>query len=196
MKVWSTEHIYEHPWQTVVNAAYRKYPNPMNGSVTGMDIVQQNVENGVLKTERILQSQFHVPAWAARLTGFSGVQYSREYTEIDPTRRQMVLNTRNLNCSSFLHVDERLIYSPSQSDPSKTQLKQEVAVSVNLPAFTDSCEKMFLNTYANNAMKGRNGLEWVIDQLKREYNEISSKVSSEVHGFSSKFLNSKANTSR
>jgi hypothetical protein len=62
MRIWTTEHIYEwvhfafiakhfifmnqslpvfrYPWHTVVNAAFRKYPNPMNLNITAMDIVQ------------------------------------------------------------------------------------------------------------------------------------------------------------
>uniref|UniRef100_A0A915D9U7 PRELI/MSF1 domain-containing protein n=1 Tax=Ditylenchus dipsaci TaxID=166011 RepID=A0A915D9U7_9BILA len=70
MKYWAAEHVYEHPWHTVVNAAYRKYPNPMNRSITAIDVVQQSVDDGVLKTERVLQSQFSIPSWASKLTGF------------------------------------------------------------------------------------------------------------------------------
>ena len=180
MKIWTSEHVYDHPWHTVVNAAYRKYPNPMNGSVIGMDVIEQKLDQGVLKTERILQSHFQIPSWATKLTGFSGVQYSREYTEINPIDRKMILHTRNLNCSSFLCVDERLTYQPLAGDPQKTFLEQEAVVKVNLPAFTDYCEKAFLNSYQSNALKGRKGMEWVIDHLKREYMEISAKVSSEV----------------
>ena len=95
MKIWTSEHVYDHPWHTVVNAAYRKYPNPMNGSVIGMDVIEQKLDQGVLKTERILQSHFQIPSWATKLTGFSGVQYSREYTEINPIDRKMILHTRN-----------------------------------------------------------------------------------------------------
>jgi len=191
MKVWTSEHVYDHPWHTVVNAAYRKYPNPFNLSVTAVDVVQQNIDQGILKTERIMQSQFFVPSWAAKLTGFSGQQYSREYTEIDPISRRMVLFTRNLNCSGFLRVDERLVYKPHESDREKTVLKQEMSVEVDLPAFTGYCEQSFLNSYQSNAEKGRKGMEWVIDQMKlgaREYAGITSKVSSEVHDLSDKLL--------
>ncbi|KAI6203440.1 PRELI/MSF1 domain-containing protein [Aphelenchoides besseyi] len=181
MKIWTSEHTFDHPWTTVVNAAFRKYPNPMNGAIKGIDVVDQNIDAGVLKTERVLQSHFHIPSWATKLTGFSGTQFSREYTEIDPANRVMTLSTRNLNGMNFMRVDERLTYTPDPSNPSRTVLKQEASVVVNLPAFTDYCEKAFINVYQTNALKGRSGVEWVIDQLKREYNTVTNKVSTEVH---------------
>ena len=81
--------------------------------------MEQKLGAGVLKTEKILQSHFHIPQWATKLTGFSGTQYSHEYTEIDPARRSMVLVTRNLNCIRFLRVDERLKYIPHPEDSRK-----------------------------------------------------------------------------
>lgn len=87
-----------------------------------------------------------------------------------------------------MRVDERLTYTPDPNDATRTMLKQEAIVAVNLPAFADYCEKAFLGVYQSNALKGRNGVEWVIDQLKREYNEISAKVSSEVHDLSDKVM--------
>lgn len=188
MKIWTSDHVFDHPWETVVHAAFRKYPNPMNRAVTAIDVVSQDVDKGVIKSERLLQSQFSIPSWATKLTGFSGIQYSHEYTEIDPKKRLMTLATRNLNGISFMRVDERLTYLPDPSDSQKTILKQEASVSISLPAFTDYCEKAFMNVYQANALKGRTGVEWVIESLKREYNEITSKVSSEVHDLSDKVM--------
>lgn len=188
MKIWTSEHTFDHPWDTVVNAAVRKYPNPMNKAITGIDVIRQDVDKGVLKTERILQSHFHIPNWVVKLTGFSGTQYSHEYTEINPASRSMTLATRNLNALGFLRVDEKLVYTPDPANPYRTLLKQEAAVVVSLPAFTDYCEKAFLTAYQTNAVKGRKGVEWVIDHLKREYQELSNKVSHEMHDFSGKVM--------
>ncbi|KAK6031255.1 PRELI-like family protein [Ostertagia ostertagi] len=181
MKIWTSEHVFDHDWETVVTAAWRKYPNPMNQGVTGMDVLRQNLHSGKLLCERIIQSHFHIPSWATKLTGFSGTQYSHEYTVIDPQTKTMALTTRNLNGSHFLRVDEKLTYTPLPDDPSKTILKQEAIVTITLPAFADYCEKTFIGVYSSNAAKGRKGVEWVIDQLKKEYTDISSKISAEVH---------------
>ncbi|PIC54116.1 hypothetical protein B9Z55_003505 [Caenorhabditis nigoni] len=191
MRIWSSEHTFDHEWETVAMAAFKKYPNPLNRAVTGIDVVKQTLEAGKILTERIIQSHFSIPSWATKLTGFSGTQYSHEYTVIDPHRKEFSLTTRNLNGSSFLRVDEKLTYKPDQEDPNKTVLKQDVIVTITLPAFADYCEKTFLSIYSQNASKGRQGVEWVIDNLKKEYEEISKKVStilvsSEVHEMSEK----------
>ena len=60
-------YAFSHPWSTVVHAAYRKYPNPMNGAVTGIDVVRQNYDQGKLQTERIIQSRFSIPTWATKV---------------------------------------------------------------------------------------------------------------------------------
>ncbi|EGT31826.1 hypothetical protein CAEBREN_09876 [Caenorhabditis brenneri] len=186
MRIWSSEHTFDHEWETVAMAAFKKYPNPLNRAVTGIDVVKQTLEAGKILTERIIQSHFSIPSWATKLTGFSGTQYSHEYTVIDPHRKEFSLTTRNLNGSSFLRVDEKLTYKPDQEDPNKTVLKQDVIVTITLPAFADYCEKTFLSIYSQNASKGRQGVEWVIDNLKKEYEAISTKVTSEVHEMSEK----------
>ncbi|CAJ0594221.1 unnamed protein product [Cylicocyclus nassatus] len=196
MKIWTSEHVFEHDWETVVNAAWRKYPNPMNQGVTGMDVLRQTLQAGKILSERLIQSRFQIPSWATKLTGFSGTQYSHEYTVIDPQERTMSLTTRNLNCSSFLRVDEKLTYTPLPEDPSKTILKQEAIVTITLPAFVDYCEKAFIGVYSTNATKGRKGVEWVIDQLKNEYSDISSKVSCEVQGMQEKVMNAFKNVNQ
>ncbi|KIH43019.1 PRELI-like family protein, partial [Ancylostoma duodenale] len=55
-----------HDWETVVNAAWRKYPNPMNQGVTGMDVLRQTLQAGKILSERIIQSHFHIPSWATK----------------------------------------------------------------------------------------------------------------------------------
>ncbi|EYC10666.1 hypothetical protein Y032_0054g2486 [Ancylostoma ceylanicum] len=67
MKIWTSEHVFDHDWETVVNAAWRKYPNPMNQGVTGMDVLRQTLQAGKILSERIIQSHFHIPSWATKV---------------------------------------------------------------------------------------------------------------------------------
>ena len=71
------ERFFSHNWETVVNAAWQKYPNPMNGAVTGIDVVRQQLDKGQILSERVIQSQFHIPSWATKvgnLAAFSQFQ--------------------------------------------------------------------------------------------------------------------------
>jgi len=196
MRMYTSEHVFDHPWEKVVTAAWRKYPNPMNKAVSSIDVLRHELQtNGQLTSERILESEFHVPSWVTKLTGFAGTQYSHETSEIHPEEQTMNLYTRNLNCIHFLRVDETINYLPHPDDKNKTILRQQAVVNVTLPAFGDYCEKTFLSIYKANAEKGRKGLEWVIDAMKKECNEITTMVSNEVHDISGKIMGALASTS-
>lgn len=53
-----------HPWETVAQAAWRKYPNPMNPAVIGTDVVERRVVDGILHTHRLVGSTWYFPRWA------------------------------------------------------------------------------------------------------------------------------------
>jgi hypothetical protein len=45
------QHIFRHPWEQVVEAALRKYPNPETPNVSSTDIVDRSISSdGVLKS--------------------------------------------------------------------------------------------------------------------------------------------------
>lgn len=65
--------VCSHPWETVAQAAWRKYPNPMVPSVIGADVIDREVVDGVLRTHRLVVStQWGFPKWtqAVSLTIF------------------------------------------------------------------------------------------------------------------------------
>lgn len=72
--------LHSHPWETVAQAAWRKYPNPMNPAVIGTDVVERSVRDGVLHTHRLVSSKWFFPRWAQAVGGFLvGVRIVIEY---------------------------------------------------------------------------------------------------------------------
>ena len=60
--------FYSHPWDTVVKAAWRKYPNPHNTAVIGMDVVDRKVDSsGVLRSHRLLSTAWGLPGWCTKV---------------------------------------------------------------------------------------------------------------------------------
>lgn len=59
---------FSHPWETVAQAAWRKYPNPMNTAVVATDVVERTVVDGVLHTHRLVSSRWYFPSWAQRVS--------------------------------------------------------------------------------------------------------------------------------
>ena len=58
MKIWTSEHIFNHNWDTVVQSQFRKYPNPHNTAVLGTDVYDRRVDpkTGILHSHRIITS--------------------------------------------------------------------------------------------------------------------------------------------
>lgn len=176
MKIWTSEHVFNHSWETVVQAAWRKYPNPMNPAVIGTDIINREVKDGILHTHRLVTSEWGLPTWARSIIGPSGVCYASEKSEVNPGQRVMNLQTRNLSFGSLVAVDEKLTYEPCPNDTSKTLLKQEAVVTVQGVPLCSYIENMLTNKISHNASKGRQAIEWVIGKIETEMNEIKNSA--------------------
>lgn len=52
-----------HPWDTVIKAAMRKYPNPMNPCVVGVDVLDRSLDSqGRLHSHRLLSTEWGLPS--------------------------------------------------------------------------------------------------------------------------------------
>lgn len=172
MKIWTSEYTFGHPWETVVQAAWRKYPNPMNTAVKGIDVIDRKVENGVLKSHRLIMSQWGIPNWALSIVGPTNTFFASEHSEVNPASRQMTLNTTNLTFGNLIAVDEKLSYEPHPQDKSKTLLKQEAVVTVRGIPLSSYVENMLTSKISHNASKGRLAIEWVIKKLDTEVQDL------------------------
>lgn len=59
--------VYSHTWETVTQAAWRKYPNPLSPNIIGTDVVERKVEDGILITHRLISSKWFLPNWAQKV---------------------------------------------------------------------------------------------------------------------------------
>ncbi|KAK6623071.1 hypothetical protein RUM43_008923 [Polyplax serrata] len=175
MKIWTSEYTFSHPWETVAQAAWRKYPNPMNTAVVGTDVVERKVVNGVLHTHRLVSSQWYFPSWAQKFVGSMNVLYASELSQVDPKNKEMILKTRNLSLCNYIAVDETVKYVPDPSDPQrKTLLRQEAVVTVQGVPLGNRVENLMTNTISVNARKGRQAIEWVISKIEAEVQELKN----------------------
>ncbi|XP_017056475.1 protein slowmo [Drosophila ficusphila] len=181
MKIWTSEHIFNHPWETVTQAAWRKYPNPMTPSIIGTDVVERRVVDGVLHTHRLVQSKWYFPKWTHALIGTAKTCFASERSTVDPERKQMVLKTNNLTFCRNISVDEVLYYEPHPADASKTLLKQEATVTVFGVPLSHYMEDLLTSTISTNASKGRQGLEWVIGLINTEVKGIARGTDELIH---------------
>ncbi|XP_006837766.1 PREDICTED: protein slowmo homolog 2 isoform X2 [Chrysochloris asiatica] len=148
MKIWTSEHVFDHPWETVTTAAMQKYPNPMNPSVVGVDVLHRHVDpSGKLHSQRLLSTEWGLPSVV-----------------------------RSISFTNMVSVDERLIYKPHPQDPGKTVLTQEAIITVKGVSLSSYLEGMMASTMSSNASKGREAMEWVIRKLNAEIEELAASA--------------------
>ncbi|TRZ21517.1 hypothetical protein HGM15179_005568 [Zosterops borbonicus] len=178
MKIWTSEHVFDHPWETVMTAAMRKYPNPMNPSVVGVDVLDRHVDaSGKLHSHRLLSTEWGIPSIVKSLIGTCRTRtYVQEHSVVDPVKKTMELKSCNISFTNLVSVDERLVYKPHPHEPHKTILTQEAIISVKGVSLSSYLEGLMANTISSNAKKGREALEWVIKRLNAEIEEFAASA--------------------
>ncbi|EGD81614.1 hypothetical protein PTSG_02331 [Salpingoeca rosetta] len=169
VKIWQTQHIFDHPWTHVTSGHWRKYPNPYNPAVLSTDIVDRKVEDGVLHSKRLITTNFQVPGWVRRLIGCNCI-HAIEESKVDPRTQSLEMVSKNVTFCNLLNVKESITYSPDPSDPNKTVMTQKAEVSV--PSMT-YVEKTLTDSIAKNSKKGKEAMEWVIAKIAGDLEELS-----------------------
>ncbi|XP_006636178.1 PRELI domain containing protein 3A isoform X2 [Lepisosteus oculatus] len=170
MKIWSSEHVFSYPWETVIKAAMRKYPNPMNPSVVGVDVLDRNLDtHGRLHSHRLLSTEWGLPAIVRAILGTSRtLTYVKEHSIVDPDEKKMELCSTNITLTNLVSVDERLVYTPHPENPGITVLTQEAIITVKGVSLSSYLEGLMALKISANARKGHEALEWAIRSLSRD----------------------------
>ena len=169
MKLWSSEYIFRHPWNTVTEACWRKYPNEMNPNVKAIDVVDRKItDDGRLLTTRIFGSHWNLPTLITSLLGMPEMCYAVEHIEVDPKVKRMTLTMINYTFMGLMAVEETVVYEPSISDPDITLMTQGAKISVTGVSFKDYFERVIVNNFSNNSSNGRLALEQVIAKINLE----------------------------
>ncbi|XP_035615772.1 PRELI domain containing protein 3B [Oncorhynchus keta] len=176
MKIWTSEHIFNHPWETVTKAAMQKYPNPMNPSVFGVDVLDRSVDTrGRLHSNRLLSAEWGLPSIVKSIIGRTQTcTYIQEHSVVDPVEKTFELQSSNITFTNMVSVDEKLTYRPHPDDAEKTILTQEALISVKGVSLSSYLEGVMASTISANAGKGREAMEWVIRKLNAEIEELAA----------------------
>ncbi|GAA5911171.1 hypothetical protein JCM8208_005746 [Rhodotorula glutinis] len=148
------------PWPAQVYAVLNKYPNPLAAHVVSMDVVDRQVlEDGTIRSERILGIQQDSPRWVRRMLGTPDVTYAREVSFVvpscvpsssDPDQSparalleppKLLMASTNLTLSSLLQCRESISYIPHPWPhlPPPTRQQFAPALSVRDEDSADDC---------------------------------------------------------
>nr|CAB3266369.1 protein slowmo homolog 1-like [Phallusia mammillata] len=173
------EHLFNHPWEKVVEAALRKYPNPETPNVLGTDVYERKLDaDGKLHSKRIISSIWS-NSYTEFMAKFVGIDFTKtvhaiECSVLDPKEKSFKLSSKNYNFLDYIVVDETLTYTPDEKDPNSTLLRQQWKVTCKNLSFTGFLENAMGTTMMSTASKGRQGIEFVINQVREEVDRLTS----------------------
>ncbi|XP_029781869.1 PRELI domain containing protein 3B-like isoform X2 [Suricata suricatta] len=182
MKIWTSEHVFDHPWETVTTAAMQKYPNLMNPSVVGVDMQDRHIDSSrKLHSHPLLSTEWGLPSIVKSLISAARTKtYMQEHSVVDPVDRTMELKSTNISFTNMVSVDERLIYKPHPQEPGKTILTQEAIITVKGVSLSSYLKGLMASMISSNANKGRKAMEWVIHKLNAEIEELAASTRTSI----------------
>lgn len=171
MRLFEATHVFQHDWATVTLANWRKYPNDKTPHVRHVEVLNQDVEpdTGILRTERLIMVRQNVPTLIKKLFG-GDTSYVLEYSEVDPHKQTLVMQSQNLTFSNLLSVGEHITYKPVEEDPEHTLFIQSAQLKASgaLYRLASKVEDMCWNRFKDNAHVGKQGLEQVLSKITAE----------------------------
>jgi len=186
----SDGHCFNSSWMDTVEGAIHKYPNNINKNIASVDILEREIDsNGNLVTKKLMRSHFR-PNWGLKkVMGVLGMparthQLSVECSNLDLARKSFRLRSLNKTYFNFISCYESLHYTPDTSDPvNKTHLAQQALIDMYVNDYNFSLrwavnqgEEKFASEYKQTAKSGRVGLEGVIKNLQREWQEFEDAL--------------------
>lgn len=172
MKVFSNAVTFDYSWDEVSLANWQKY-GPWNNKsehVIAVDTLSRSVDpaTGILRTERLITCKQSAPDWLKSLMGGSmdeSLVYEASY--VDPSNKTLTMVSQNLTWSNLVRVQEECVYSPLTS--SSTQFSQSARITAlcgGWQRIKNSIEDTLCTRFKENAIKGREGFERVLEMSR------------------------------
>ena len=198
MKVFSNEETFNYSWEEVSTANWRKYCpwNDKSTHVIAVDTLSRHVDatTGIvrvapifvleipsnpfyqLRTERLITCKQSAPKWLASLMGGSDISQVFETSYVDPASKKVTMVSHNLTFSNILNVRETVVYQPLSA--TQTAFKQEAQITALCGGWQkvkSAVEDATVTRFRENAIKGREGFEAVLEMSRRVFSEERSR---------------------
>lgn len=185
MKLFTTSHVFDHDWKTVTLAAQNKYPNPFSSHVVAVDVINRHIDDhGVLVTERLITYKGYLPSWLKSITGSklgSANTYIQEFSRVNVSTGAMELRSENVTGREYMSVSERCTYERKHGVTEFTQTA-EMNAGYGWTTVKLMLESKMVERFDRSAGQGREGMQYVIDNLEEILQEAKFKVAQNVDG--------------
>ncbi|KAK1760606.1 PRELI-like family-domain-containing protein [Echria macrotheca] len=177
MKVFSNAETFNYSWEEVSTANWRKYCpwNEKSTHVVAVDTLSRSVDpdTGILRTERLITCRQSAPDWLKKMMG-GAMEESQvlETSYVDPARRTVTMVSANLTWSNLINVQETVVYRPLNAHQTQfTQEAQITALCGGWQRIKNSIEDTLVKRFRENAVKGKEGFEAVLEMSRRVFAE-------------------------
>ncbi|SCU81800.1 LADA_0C01134g1_1 [Lachancea dasiensis] len=185
MRLFQNTQEFPYSWEQVTAANWRKYPNEVSTHVVAVDVLRRELDESRTKltSERLITCKQSVPKWLTMLIGSSNVSYIREISVVDLSTKTLTLKSCNLTFSHLLKVYETVQYTPDQFDANKTLFRQEAQITAyaTINTLCNKIEEWSVKRFGENASKGREGFDSVLQLLSKNWGEREKLVDELSH---------------
>lgn len=98
--------------------------------------------------------------------------HTLETSYVDPESKKVTMISSNLSASKFISVQEEIVYKPLSE--TKTQFVQKAEITAlcgGWQKIKSSIEEIGCKNYGENARKGKEGFETVLEMSRRVFKE-------------------------
>jgi hypothetical protein len=180
MKVFSSTCTFDYSWEEVSTANWRKYCpwNDKSTHVTAVDTISRQVDpaTGILRTERLITCKQSAPDWLKSFFGGMDTSQVFETSYVNPADKTVTMVSQNITWANLVNVQETVVYKPLASG--RTQFQQEARITAlcgGWQRIRNSIEDSLVTRFKENAVKGREGFECVLEMSRRVFAEEREK---------------------
>ncbi|KAL6066619.1 PRELI/MSF1 domain-containing protein [Balamuthia mandrillaris] len=162
-------HTFNYSWEECAVASWMKWPHPDRPDVLSVDLINKHFdpETQTLKTTRLVIMRGILPTWIQTIIG-SNICFFVEQSVMEPRKKRMVLQGRNITYGNIIEMDETCVYTPEPQSPTETRFEQQAAVKAHTFGVGRSMESFVLERFVGNCSKGREIMEQTLRKVKKE----------------------------
>lgn len=181
MKLFSNEETFDYSWEEISTANWIKYGpwNDKSTHVIAVDTLSRHVDpaTGILRTERLITCKQSAPKWLAALMGGNETSHVFETSYVDPVTKKLTMTSQNMTFSNLVQVQETVVYQPISANRTQfTQVAKITALCGGWQKVKTAVEEATINRFAENARKGKEGFEAVLEMSRRAFSEEKQKA--------------------
>lgn len=130
-----------------------------------------------LRSERLITCRQSTPKWINTILGGQDTSMVYETSYVDPVAKKLTLCSMNMTWADLLSVRETCTYQPSTSSTATapcTTFSQRAEITAfcgGWQKIRNSIEQFTVERFQQNAAKGREGFEMVLERARQVFQE-------------------------